>query len=83
MALHEKKKRSEHRRRIVYAVTMVCSILFIYFGNRIATSGPWFTGPKEELPESVSAKVVEILDRSDDSYSMDGVNTVESVQITF
>lgn len=68
----------------VYIATVIFSILFIIIGNRIACSGPWFTDPQDtDLPESVRAKVVEIVERTDDSYSMDGVTDVESTQIIF
>ncbi len=74
----------KHLNSTVYILTIVFSILFIVIGNRIACSGSWFTEPQDkDLPESVRARVVQISERSSDSYSMDGVTTVDSVSITF
>jgi len=68
----------------VYIATIIFSILFIVIGNRIACSGPWFTNPQDkDMPDSVRAKVIEILDRSNNSYSMDGVTEVTSATVIF
>ncbi len=69
---------------IVYISTIIFSVLFIIIGNHVATSGEWFTNDQENyLPASVRARVTEVIDRSESSYSMDGVTEVNSVNIEF
>lgn len=78
----EKSKKTLNR--IIYISTIIFSILFIFVGNKIASSGEWFTNDSSTLmPESVRARVTEVTDRSESSYSMDGVTEINSVSIEF
>ena len=67
---------------ILYLVTVLLSVLLIYFGNRYVTRGEWFES-RRNLDAPVRAEVVQVVDRKADEYSLDGDNKVENQEVVF
>ncbi|MBE6916054.1 MAG: YibE/F family protein [Ruminococcaceae bacterium] len=67
---------------LVYGLTVLISVLLIFFGNRLYTDTPFFHELRD-AEKPVRAKVLEVLDKRDQSYSIDDENTVEQSEIVF
>lgn len=77
--LHDKKLRL---RAAVYIATVLFSVAFLYFGNQFASQGlQIFEGASMEKP--VKAQVVEVTERTTDSYTLDGATPVENIYVNF
>lgn len=75
----------KHRRLpgiAIYVFTVVLALCFLYFGNKFAT-GALGTSDTSYSDKPYQARVLEVLDRSTDNYSLDGISTTENVNITF
>ncbi len=76
------KEKKFWRRALIYLGTVAASLLFLYFGNRFATTGfEIFPGASMEKP--VKAQVTQILERTTDHYSLDSETPLENVRISF
>lgn len=66
----------------LYLVTIIFSVVFLYFGNKIATKD---LVDIDNLVKSeiLKVKVEEILDKNVEAYNIDDNSSVESKQITF
>ena len=74
--------KSAQSRAIVYTVTVIFSVAFIFFGNKFASQGlNIFVGSNMEKP--MKAQVVEVSERSTDSYTLDGETPIENIYISF
>ncbi|WP_312642967.1 YibE/F family protein [Hydrogenoanaerobacterium sp.] len=83
LKLNLKIEKHTRNRAIVYVLTVLFSILFIYFGNGFASQGmTLFEGASMEKP--VKAQVVEVQEPRTDSYSLDeGETSVQNIYIDF
>lgn len=77
---NRKKKRIT---QIVYIITILISVLCIWFGNHLVLRNGWFKGIDDSAIVPVEARVEKVVSRNDDSYSMDGVTNIKSVQVNF
>ncbi len=81
--MNRKRKRKHRGNSLIYLVTVLLSVLFLFFGNRVATENLTVFDNNEGDQDMMKAKVTEITDRTVDEYSLDGSTTLENVQITF
>ncbi len=73
---------SKWKSRLIYALTVLVSVLLIFFGNRALTDNAFFQDLRD-AEKPVRAKVIEVLDKRDQSYSIDDENTIEQSEIVF
>lgn len=73
---------NKKRDRILYFVTVLVSVLLIYFANRALTDGYWFQELRD-AEKPIRAVVTAVVDKKEETYSMDEEVTVESAEIVF
>lgn len=76
-------RRKTRTAQIVYIITILISVLCIWFGNHMVLRNGWFKGIDDSAVMPVEARVEKILSRDDESYSMDGVTNIKSTQVNF
>ena len=83
MNFNIKLDKQKRNRAIVYVLTVLFSVLFIYYGNQFASQGMQiFEGASMEKP--VKAQVVAVQKRSTDSFTLDqGETAVQNILIEF
>lgn len=67
---------------LVYGITVLFSVLLIFIGNRFFTDTAFFQELRD-AEKPVRAKVLEVIDKRDESYAIDEENTVEQSEIIF
>ena len=68
---------------ILYVITVILSILFLVAGNKIATKDLSAFNTEDSDQTIVVAEIDTIKNRVAEEYSLDGINTLENVDITF
>ncbi|SHN80700.1 YibE/F family protein [Desulfitobacterium chlororespirans] len=69
---------------LIYIVTIIFSVLFLFIGNSVATKGLTVFNGDDFGETVVKAKIEAITDRISDDYSLAGDTTmVKNVQVTF
>jgi len=70
------------KKTLLYVITIIISILFLFIGNRIVTRnlGIFDQDYGEEIAK---ARVVSVVDRDVEEYNVDGNTLLENIQITF
>lgn len=73
---------NKRKENILYFVTVLLSILLIYFANHALTDGYWFQELRD-TEKPIRAKVTAVMDIKEETYNMDETVSVESAEITF